>query len=230
MSAFVTEPHIVVVLVPIIRTTAFACRYKNKLCVIDLRMNHRHFRSRRVRLGVELFFCGPSRKGTSQKDGDPALQGHPPAPSLGLRQKSAFAQPINYSGRRAAIPEECEIPQKSQVAPLQITLHPRTRFWSLQQFRPPATKSLAQRLSPKLLTNKYYVAYLTVCQKVASIARLAAGAFGFLTFIQIFEGPERFGAFSFFETIPSSPSLQAAGALIGLPRELRHNVRPIYRQ
>ena len=34
-SAFVTEPHIVVVLVPKVRTTAFTCRY-NKLCVIDL--------------------------------------------------------------------------------------------------------------------------------------------------------------------------------------------------
>ena len=40
-SARVPELHIVVVLVPMIRTTAFACRYKNKLCVIDLRMCHR---------------------------------------------------------------------------------------------------------------------------------------------------------------------------------------------
>ena len=32
-SAPVTMPHIVVVLVPMIRTTAFACRNKNKLCV-----------------------------------------------------------------------------------------------------------------------------------------------------------------------------------------------------
>jgi len=83
--------------------------------------------SRRVRLGVEHFFCGPSRKGTSQKDGDPTLQGHPAAPSLGRRQKSAFAQPVNYSGRGTAIPEECEIPQKTQVAPLQITLYPGAR-------------------------------------------------------------------------------------------------------
>jgi hypothetical protein len=52
------------------------------------------------------------------------LQGHPGAPSRGLRYKSAFAQPINYSGRRVAIPEECEINQKSQIAPVQIALHP----------------------------------------------------------------------------------------------------------
>src|SRR5262245_53818786 len=36
--ARVTEPHIVVVLVPKVGTTAFSCRYKNKLCVIDVRM------------------------------------------------------------------------------------------------------------------------------------------------------------------------------------------------
>ena len=40
-TARVTQSHIVVVVVPIIRTTAFACRYKNKLCVIDLRMCQR---------------------------------------------------------------------------------------------------------------------------------------------------------------------------------------------
>jgi hypothetical protein len=80
---------------------------------------------------------------------------------------------------------------------------------------PPAiTKSLAQRLSPKLLTNKYYVAYLTVCQKVASIARLAAGAFGFLTLIQVLDGPERYGAFSFFDTMPSRPSWQTASSIL----------------
>ena len=47
-------------------------------------------------------------------------------------------------------------------------------------------------------------------ENVPSMARVAAGALGFLTFIQVFEGPERYGAFSFFETIPSSPSLQIA--------------------
>jgi hypothetical protein len=33
-SARVTESHIIVVLVPMIRTTAFACRYKNKLALL----------------------------------------------------------------------------------------------------------------------------------------------------------------------------------------------------
>src|SRR5262245_66694982 len=41
--ARVTEPHIVVVLVPKVGTTAFACRYKNKLCVIDFRICHRGY-------------------------------------------------------------------------------------------------------------------------------------------------------------------------------------------
>jgi hypothetical protein len=35
-----------------------------------------------------------------------------------------FAQPINYNGRRVAIPEESKITQDSQIAPLQIALHP----------------------------------------------------------------------------------------------------------
>jgi hypothetical protein len=56
----------------------------------------------------------------SEKDSDPTLQGHPTAPSRGLRQKFAFAQPTNYNRRRITIPEECEISQKTQVAPLQI--------------------------------------------------------------------------------------------------------------
>jgi hypothetical protein len=60
--------------------------------------------------------------GAAQQDSDPTPQGHAKTPSRSLRQKSAFAQPINYSGRGTAIPEECEIPQKTQIAPLQITL------------------------------------------------------------------------------------------------------------
>jgi hypothetical protein len=48
--------------------------------------------------GVKHFFSGPSRKGTSQTDGDPTLQGHPAAPSLGLCQKSALAQTVSYNG------------------------------------------------------------------------------------------------------------------------------------
>jgi hypothetical protein len=45
-------------------------------------------------------------------------------------------------------------------------------------------------------------------QNVPSTTRVAADAFGFLTLIQVLDGPERYGAFSFFETIPSRPSLQ----------------------
>jgi hypothetical protein len=48
------------------------------------------------------------------------------------------------------------------------------------------------------------------CQNVPSNARVAAGAFGFLTLIQVFDGPERYGASSLFETMPSRPSLQTA--------------------
>jgi len=47
-------------------------------------------------------------------------------------------------------------------------------------------------------------------QNVRSIARVAAGAFGFFILIQVLDGLERYGAFSFFETIPSRPRLQAA--------------------
>jgi hypothetical protein len=49
-----------------------------------------------------------------------------------------------------------------------------------------------------------------------STTRIAAGAFGFLTLIQVFDGPERFGASIFFETMPSRPSLQAALTLKAL--------------
>jgi hypothetical protein len=37
-------------------------------------------------------------------------------------------------------------------------------------------------------------------QNVPSAARVNAGAFGFLTLIQVFDGPERYGACSFFKT------------------------------
>ena len=67
----------------------------------------------------------PLRKSVSAKESGPTLQGHSGAASLGLRQKSAFAQPTNYSGRGTAIPEECKISQKSQIAPVQIAPHPR---------------------------------------------------------------------------------------------------------
>jgi hypothetical protein len=52
------------------------------------------------------------------------------------------------------------------------------------------------------------------CQNVPSRARVAAGAFGFLTLIQVFDGPDRYGASSFFETIPSSPRWQTAANIL----------------
>jgi hypothetical protein len=52
------------------------------------------------------------------------------------------------------------------------------------------------------------------CQNVPYIARVAAGAFGFLTLIQVFDGPDRYGASSFFETIPSSPRWQTAANIL----------------
>jgi hypothetical protein len=51
-------------------------------------------------------------------------------------------------------------------------------------------------------------------QKLPSIAHVAAGAFGFLIFNHAFDGPDLYGASSFFETIPSSPSLQAAANIL----------------
>jgi hypothetical protein len=45
-------------------------------------------------------------------------------------------------------------------------------------------------------------------QKLPSRARVAAGAFGFLIFSHAFEGPDLYGTSSFFETMPSKPSLQ----------------------
>jgi hypothetical protein len=47
-------------------------------------------------------------------------------------------------------------------------------------------------------------------QNVPSTARMADGAFGFLTFSHAFDGPDLYGALSFFETMPSRPSFQTA--------------------
>jgi hypothetical protein len=44
-------------------------------------------------------------------------------------------------------------------------------------------------------------------QNVPSTARVAAGALGFC---HAFDGPDLYGALSFFETMPSRPSLQMA--------------------
>jgi hypothetical protein len=50
-------------------------------------------------------------------DSEPTLQRHPFAPAGSNRHQSMIAQPINHSGRWIAIPEECKIPQKAQIAP-----------------------------------------------------------------------------------------------------------------
>jgi hypothetical protein len=62
----------------------------------------------------EAFLFGPF--GQQTKDSEPALQGHPGTPMAGLRQKSAFAQPINHSRREIASLKECKTIQKSQIA------------------------------------------------------------------------------------------------------------------
>jgi len=82
-----------------------------------------------VWLRRQAFLFDPSRNSVSAKDSNPTLRGHSRAPSPGLRQKSAFAQAVNYNGRRVAILEKCKISQKTQIAPLQIALHPRAGKW-----------------------------------------------------------------------------------------------------
>jgi hypothetical protein len=57
---------------------------------------------------------------------------------------------------------------------MQIALRPRVRFCSLQQFYPPR-KVISSKVIPKLSTDHKYVGYPTVCQKVLTIARVAAG-------------------------------------------------------
>jgi hypothetical protein len=78
--------------------------------------------------GVKRFCSVPPRKSVSEKSSDPTLQGHPTAaPIGGLHQKSAFAQPFNRTGMGARSPAECDITQNSQIAHVEITLHPATR-------------------------------------------------------------------------------------------------------
>jgi hypothetical protein len=64
-------------------------------------------------------------------------------------------------------------------------------------------------------------------QKVPSRMRVAAGAFGFLTFIQVLDGPERCGASSFFET-PSEHyfhlHLEGDGLVLKVPRRMLENL------
>jgi hypothetical protein len=58
-----------------------------------------------------------------------------------------------------------------------------------------------------LHSSKACVNYVTEANLVA---RVAAGAFGFLIFSHAFDGPDLYGASSFFETMFSRPSLQMA--------------------
>jgi hypothetical protein len=43
-------------------------------------------------------------------------------------------------------------------------------------------------------------------ENVPSILRVAAGAFGFLIFNHVFDGPDLYGALSFFETMSTTSS------------------------
>jgi hypothetical protein len=47
---------------------------------------------------------------------------------------------------------------------------------------------------------------LATNQKFPSRARVAAGAFGFLIFNRAFDGPDLYGALSFFETMHTHPN------------------------
>ena len=55
-------------------------------------------------------------------------------------------------------------------------------------------------------------------QNVPSIPWVAADAFGFLIFSHAFDDPDLYGASSFFDTMPSSPRLQAAANILS-PRQ-----------
>ena len=72
-----------------------------------------------------LLFVDRSRRSISETDSDPTLQGHPAAgPPGGPHQKSALAQPLNRTEREADSRAECDITQNSQIAHVEITLHP----------------------------------------------------------------------------------------------------------
>ena len=59
-----------------------------------------------------------------------------------------------------------------------------------------------------LATGDMVQDHLRWTQNVPSTARVAAGAFGFLTFNHVFDGPDLYGASSFFETMPSPGNAQ----------------------
>ena len=64
-------------------------------------------------------------------------------------------------------------------------------------------------------------------QKLPSKTRVAAAAFGFLVLSHAFDGPDLYGASSFFETMPSRPSLQTAYALASLTVRFIVEVAPL---
>jgi hypothetical protein len=57
---------------------------------------------------------------------------------------------------------------------------------------------------------------LDISQKVPSIAT-SGGGLGILTLIQVFDGSERYGTFSFFETIPLSGRNPRASRILKSP-------------
>jgi hypothetical protein len=68
--------------------------------------------------------------------------------------------------------------------------------------------------------TSHYNRFSHEIDKVPLAARVAAGAFGFFIFNHAFDGPDLYGALSFFETTPSRPSLQTA-----FEQFRRHRVR-----
>jgi hypothetical protein len=85
---------------------------------------------------------------------------------------------------------------------------------------------------PRALSNKLRLAHwflplgAAICRGHVgvwpSIARVAAGALGFLIFSHASDGPDLYGASSFFETIPSRPSLHAAASNLSCRRIFRN--------
>jgi hypothetical protein len=60
----------------------------------------------------------------SEKNSDPTFQAHVVAASVGPDKKSAITQPLNLSGSGALNAAECNIIQRTQIALMQIPLHP----------------------------------------------------------------------------------------------------------
>jgi hypothetical protein len=63
-------------------------------------------------------------------------------------------------------------------------------------------KAIALYRGSILATGDMAQDHLRWTQNVPSITRVAAGAFGFLIFSRAFDGPDLYGALSFFERCP----------------------------